>query len=304
VATVAPALPPWRAWWTAARPRTLWAGAAPVAVGTAVALWEGGARAAPALAALAGALLLQVASNFANDVYDHERGADTEERLGPPRATQQGWIAPASMKRAMVGVLAAAAGLGLYLVALGGWPIALVGAAALCAAWAYTGGPWPLGYHGLGDAAVYLFFGVVAVTGTAYVQTGALSAAALCASLPVGALATAILAVNNLRDIETDARAGKRTLAVRWGAGAARAEYAGLLALAFAWPPLAIAAGAAPAGALLAWLAAPLAWSLWRRFARARGPALNPVLGATARLLAVYAALLSAGFALSPGGGT
>ncbi|MGH0036731.1 MAG: 1,4-dihydroxy-2-naphthoate polyprenyltransferase [Myxococcota bacterium] len=301
MATLAPAVSRRHAWVSALRPRTLWAGAAPVAVGTSVAVWEGGARAAPALAALCGALLLQVASNFANDVYDHERGSDGEDRLGPPRATQMGWIGAASMKRATFAVLAAAAAIGLYLVAVGGWPVALAGALAMLAAWAYTGGPWPLGYHGLGDLAVFVFFGLVAVNGTTYVQTLDWSPAALWASLPVGALATAILVVNNLRDIGTDARAGKRTLAVRIGARATRLQYAGLLLFAGLWPVAAVAAGQAPLAVGLVWLSAGEAWRLRRGVAAADAGALNPHLGGTARLLAIYCGLLSAGYLVSAG---
>jgi 1,4-dihydroxy-2-naphthoate octaprenyltransferase len=261
-----------------------------------VAAFEGGARAVPALAALTGALLLQVASNFANDVYDHERGSDGEGRLGPPRATAMGWIPPSVMKRATFAVLAASAVVGLFLAAEGGWPVLMAGLLAMAAAWAYTGGPWPLGYHGFGDLAVFVFFGLVAVNGTAYVQTLEWSPAAFWASLPVGSLATAILVVNNLRDIETDARSGKRTLAVRLGPGATRAEYASLLAVAYVWPLAAFAAGRAPLAVGLVWASLPAAWSVWRAIATADGAALNPALGSTARLLAVYCALLAAGY--------
>jgi len=209
--------PAWRAWLLAARPRTLAVSVAPVAVGSAVAVSEGGARAGPALAALAGALLLQVGSNFANDLFDFEKGVDTEARIGPARATQLGLLSPRQMRLGTAAVFAAAAGVGLILVWMAGWPVAVVGAVSILAAVTYTGGPWPFGYHGLGEVAVFGFFGVVAVVGTDYVQTLALSGRALAASVPVGALATAILVVNNVRDIESDRRAGKRTLSVRLG---------------------------------------------------------------------------------------
>jgi 1,4-dihydroxy-2-naphthoate octaprenyltransferase len=190
---------------------------------------------------------------------------------------------------------------GLYLVAVGGWPVLAAGTLAMLTAWAYTGGPWPLGYHGLGDLAVFVFFGLVAVNGTVYVQTLEWSLPALWASLPVGALATAILVVNNLRDIASDARTGKRTLAVRLGARAARAEYASLLAVAFAAPIGAIATGAAPPSAAAVWLSLPLAVSLGRQVAIREGAALNPLLGGTARLLAVHSGLLALGTALGIG---
>ncbi len=302
MATVAPAQSAprgWRLWAAAARPRTLWAGAAPVAVGTAVAVGEGGFRAGPAIAALAGALLLQIASNLANDVYDHERGADGDDRLGPPRATQMGWISAGAMKRATFGVLALAAAVGMFLVVEAGWPVLVAGLLSIWAAWAYTGGPWPLGYHGLGEVAVAVFFGLVAVTGTTYVQTLTWSPTALAASVPIGALASAILAVNNLRDLDTDASVGKRTVAVRLGRKGARAEYAGLLALAYVWPWAAIALGVAPWSVVVVWLSLPLAWSLVRSVGSLDGVALNPMLGGTARLLAVYGGLLALGLAAS-----
>jgi 1,4-dihydroxy-2-naphthoate octaprenyltransferase len=283
-------------WWLAARPRTLPAAAAPVAVATAIALADGCAAPLPAAAALAGALLLQIGANLANDVFDFEKGADTEGRLGPPRVTQLGLLTPAAVRRGMAAVFAAAAVVGLYLVAVGGWPIALAGALSIAAGLAYTGGPYPLGYHGLGDLAVFLFFGVVAVCGTYWVQALTLPAHVMALSIPIGALATAILVVNNLRDVDTDARAGKRTLAVRWGRGAARIEYAALLLVAYATCPLLWLSGAAPLGVLLPLLTLPFALALVRRVAREQGSALNDVLTATARLELGFALLLGAGW--------
>jgi 1,4-dihydroxy-2-naphthoate octaprenyltransferase len=288
----------WRAWLLAVRPRTLPVAVAPVLVGTALAADAGQAAAAPAAAALAVALLLQVAANLANDVFDFEKGADTEERLGPPRASQLGLLTPRQLRGGTALALGAAALPGLYLVSLGGWPLAVAGALALLAAVAYTGGPFPLGYHGLGDVAVFAFFGVVAVCGSYWVQTLTLPGAVLAASVPMGALASAILAVNNLRDVATDARAGKRTLAVRWGARAARAQYALLLTAAYGTPPLLVAAAAAPVGALLPLLSLPWALALARRVAHESGPALNPVLAATARLELGFAVLLAGGWLL------
>jgi 1,4-dihydroxy-2-naphthoate octaprenyltransferase len=286
-----------RVWLWAARPRTLPLAVAPVLLGTGVALGEGRARALPALAAFWCALWLQLGANLANDVFDAERGADGADRLGPPRATAAGWLAPAAVKRATAAAFAFAALGGLGLVAGGGWPILALGLVSIAAALAYTGGPWPFGYRGLGEAAVLVFFGGVAVAGSHYVQAGALSAAALAASLAPGALAAAVLAVNNLRDRESDARAGKRTLAVRFGERFARREVAVLLALALAWPAgLALAFGRP---LLLGSLAlAPRAFGLARRvLAGEDGAALNETLAATARLAFLHGVLCAAGFA-------
>ncbi len=299
VASALPAPGSPSAWWLAARPRTLPAALAPIAAGTGVAAAEGRAQLDLALASLLTALLLQLAANLANDLYDHARGADAHERLGPPRAAALGLLSPRALRRGLAVTLGAAACSGLVLVAAGGWPIATAGALALVAAWAYTGGPWPLAYHGLGDAAVFGFFGAVGVAGTHYVQAGAGSMLALAAALPVGLLATAILAINNLRDLEGDARIGKRTLSVRLGARAARGYVVALLVLAFAALPLVIAAGAAAP-----WVLAPLALlPLGGRLARAiagglSGVGLNGALAGTAQLTAGFGVLLGAGLAL------
>jgi len=285
-------------WLAATRPATLLAAVAPIAVGTAVAAAEGAARAPLALLALATAVLLQIAANLANDLFDFEKGADTAERRGPARAVASGWIAPAAMRRAVVAVVVAAAFAGLGLVAAGGWPIALAGLLSLAAALAYTGGPWPLGYHGLGDVCVFVFFGIVGVAGSHYVQAGHVSALAVAAALPVGLLVTAILVVNNLRDLDTDARTGKRTLAVRMGARATRAYYGALLATAFAVPATLVAAHALSWTALLPLLALPLALGLARAVARAAdGPSFNAALAGTARLAALFSLLFAVGIA-------
>jgi 1,4-dihydroxy-2-naphthoate octaprenyltransferase len=289
-----------RAWLLAARPATLPAAVAPVAVGTACAAAAGGFRPGPAAAAAVGALLLQVAANFANDVFDFEKGADREDRLGPPRAVQSGLLSPAAMRRGLVAVLAAALAVGVYLAAVAGWPVVAIGIASIAAAVAYTGGPFPLGYHGLGDLMVLLFFGFVAVCGTAFVQVGGLPALAVVAAVPVGALATAILVVNNLRDRAGDAIAGKRTLAVRLGARGARVEYAALLAVAYTVPiGLAVEHGewllAAPV--VTAPWAMRLVGSVWRR----DGLALNSCLPATARLLLLHSLVWAAAIAVAGG---
>jgi 1,4-dihydroxy-2-naphthoate octaprenyltransferase len=270
-----------------------------VLVGTAVATTEGGARALPALAALAGALLLQIGSNLANDVFDYEKGADGADRLGPPRTTQMGLLSPAQVKRGAALVFACAAVVGLYLVAVGGWPVLAVGILSILAALTYTGGPWPFGYHGLGDLAVFLFFGVVAVVGSHYVQTAVVSPAALAASLPVGALATAILVVNNLRDLESDSRAGKRTLAVRLGLTGTRCEYAALVGGAFLCPLAYWLGGLRSAWVLLPVLVLPRALALVRAVCGARkGAELNAALSDTARLMAIFSLLLALGWVL------
>ncbi len=282
-------------WIEAARPRTLPAAVAPVAVGTAAAAAEGAAHAGYAALAGVTALLLQVGANLANDVFDFERGADAEDRLGPRRAVAAGLVPAGAMRRATALAFALAALAGLALVMRGGWPIGLAGVAALGAGLAYTGGPWPLGYHGLGEVLVFLFFGVVGVAGTHYVQALAPSALAFGLSLPVGLLATAILVVNNLRDRVSDDRAGKRTLAVRLGAGRTRTAYGALVVGAYALVAMGVAIGGLGPGALLVFVSAPHALGLVRRLARSDGKALNPCLGATARLEAGFAGLLVLG---------
>ncbi|MDJ0869797.1 MAG: 1,4-dihydroxy-2-naphthoate polyprenyltransferase [Myxococcota bacterium] len=295
-APAAPAPTGWRVWWLAARPRTLPVALAPVAVGTAVAASLGAARAGPALAAALGALLITIGTNLANDVFDAEQGADGADRIGPPRAVQMGWLSPAAVRLAMAAVFAAATAVGVYLVALGGWPVVWIGLLSIAAGIAYTGGPWPLGYHGLGDLTVLVFFGGVAVAGTVWVQALALPPVTWAAALPVGALATAVLVVNNLRDVDSDRRAGKRTLAVRLGRRAARLEYAALLAAAYAVPLALWLATPRPAWVLLPLLSLPLAAPLLRCVATRRdGPALNEALAGTARLELVFALLLAAG---------
>jgi 1,4-dihydroxy-2-naphthoate octaprenyltransferase len=281
-------------WIAAARLRTLPAAVVPVVVGTACAAASGRVAWGPALAALAGALAIQIGTNFANDVFDAERGADGPDRVGPLRAVSAGLITARAMKRAMIAAFGAATLLGIYLVAVAGWPVVAIGVASILSGIAYTGGPWPLGYHGLGDLFVLVFFGFVAVCGTTYVQLGAVPGVALAAALPVGALATAILVVNNIRDRATDERAGKRTLAVRLGRRAALVEYAALLAIAYA-VPLTLALADHP-WAWLPMLSAPLAIARLRAVIAAdTGPAFNRCLAATAQLLLAHGVLFSIG---------
>jgi 1,4-dihydroxy-2-naphthoate octaprenyltransferase len=277
----------------AARPRTLPAAIVPVLVGLAVA-----SRARPidwptAAATLGAALLIQIGTNLANDYYDFVSGADTSERLGPTRITQAGLAEPTVVRNAALGVLALAGLIGIRLVVVGGLPILVVGVFSLILAIAYTGGPWPLAYHGLGDLFVFLFFGVIAVNGTVWLQGVGPSLFSLAASLPVASLATAILVVNNLRDIATDAHAGKRTLAVRLGAAAARVEYLALLSIALLVPLL--LAYFAGGRALIALGALPLAVAEARALFYRKGRELNASLAGTARLHLVFGVLLAIG---------
>jgi len=212
-------------WIEASRPKTLPAAAAPVIMGSAMAFHDGGFHLPAALAALFGALLIQIGTNYANDYFDFKKGADNAERLGPRRATQTGLIAPGVMKRAFILTFALAFVIGLYLIFRGGWPILLIGLLSILFGLLYTGGPYPLGYNGLGDIFVLVFFGPVAVGGSYYVQTLDMTAVVLVAGLAPGFISMAILTVNNLRDIKTDRLAGKRTLAVRFGVAFARFEY-------------------------------------------------------------------------------
>jgi 1,4-dihydroxy-2-naphthoate octaprenyltransferase len=282
------------AWLLATRPRTLVAGAVPVLVGTALAAHTGQARAMPALAALLGAVLIQIGTNLVNDYYDFKKGADAE-RVGETRVSSSGLIPPEQVLAAagLSGALATI--VGLYLVTVGGWPIMAIGLASLLAGFAYTGGPFPLGYHGLGDPFVFIFFGLVAVTGTYYVQTGEVTATALLAAIPVGAIGTAIIVVNNLRDVETDARVGKRTLAVRWGVTFTRSEYVALLLVAFLVPVAMWLTGRGDLWVLLPLLSAPLAAPPLLLMLRERGRPLDRGLALTARLQAAFGILFALG---------
>ena len=287
-----------RIWLGAARPRTLPAAIAPVLVGSALA-WHDAAFNAPAAAlCLAFALLVQIGTNFANDYYDFVRGADTAARVGPRRAVAAGLIAPATMKRAMLAVFAAAFLVGLGLLAWGGPWLLAIGVASIACGIAYTGGPWPLAYLGLGDVFVFLFFGLVAVGGTYFVQAGRLTLDAVLAGVPIGLLAANILVVNNYRDAETDAAANKRTLVVRFGRGAARAQFVASLALALGVPLLFLVRGYR-AWCLLPLVLAPIAWSQARRLRDSKTPSeLIALLGDTGKLLAVYALLFGASLVL------
>jgi 1,4-dihydroxy-2-naphthoate octaprenyltransferase len=284
-----------KVWLLAARPKTLPAAAAPVIVGTAVALNEDVFRLGPALAALLAALLIQIGANLANDVFDYKKGADAGDRLGPLRVTQAGLLTPGQVMSGMLLTFGLAALLGVYLILVGGWPVLVIGLLSITSGIAYTGGPFPLGYNGLGDLFVFLFFGFAAVCGTYYVQAGTVSAAALWASIPMGALTTNILVVNNLRDIETDRAAGKMTLAVRLGARGAQAEYLLLLALAYAAPLLMWLLKVTTPWVLLAWLSLPWTVSPLRLVLNEEGRILNKALAETARLVLLFAMFFSLG---------
>ena len=288
----------WRAWLLAARPKTLPVAVAPVLVGTAAAVADEVFRSGPALAALAGALLLQIGANIANDYFDFKKGADTEERVGPLRVTQARLLTPHQVVIGMALVFGLAALVGVYLILAGGWPVALIGVLAILAALAYTGGPYPLGYNGLGEVFVFLFFGLAAVCGTYYVQAQVLSAAVLWAALPLGALAMAVLAVNNLRDIATDRASGKRTLAVRLGEPGAVKEYWSFLGLAYLAPLVAFLFGAVSVGVLLTWVSLPLAVRLGQQVDVLRGRQLNAILARTSQLELVFAVLFGLGLVL------
>lgn len=286
-----------RAWWLACRPATLTAALVPVMVGVAAAVADGGFSLGPALAALFGALAIQVGTNFANDVFDYEKGADTEDRLGPTRAVQAGLLSPAQMKRGMIVAFGLATAAGLYLTWVAGWVIVLIGVASILSGILYTAGPYPLAYLGLGDVFVMLFFGFVAVMGTTFVQTGTWSEVSAWAAVPVGALSTAVLVVNNVRDRLQDVHANKRTLAVRFGRRFAEVEYLGLLIAAYAVPVYLYAAGHG-APVLLPLVSLPVAARLFVALLKNEGRPLNATLAGTAKLLLVHGVLLSVGLAI------
>ena len=288
----------WQVWMLAARPKTLPAAASGVVAGTALTLRDGHFRLGPALAALLVALLLQIGSNLANDVYDYERGADAGERHGPTRVTQAQLLTPDQVKVGMWAVFGLSALLGLYLAFVAGWVVILIGLAAIFSAIAYTGGPFPLGYYGLGDLFVFIFFGVAAVAGTYFVQVGSVSAQAWWMSLPIGWLIVDILVVNNLRDINADRAAGKHTLAVRFGEAGARIQFVVLLVAAYFLLPVLALMNILPWTSLLAWLSIPLGWRIWQIVRKQAGPPLNAALAGTGQTTLVYSLLFLVGMLL------
>jgi len=302
-----------RAWLMAARPQTLPAGSAPVVVGAGLAVHAGVFAPLPWLGALVGALLIQVGTNFANDYYDAMKGADTDEREGFTRVTAGGIIPPERVKRAMIATYGLAVVVGVSLVAVGGLPILVVGLSAIAAGILYTGGPYPYGYRGLGDLFVFIYFGVVAVTGTYYVQAvteagvglfpvglpaGTVPLDAVVASLPAAGLSTAILVVNNVRDRETDAAAGKRTLAVALGYTWSRGEFLVLVGMAYVVPVVFALDSAYGVWALAPLLTLPLAASIGRTvLTHTGGDALNPALERVGQTLFVHSILFAGGLA-------
>jgi len=295
-------LSPLHIWLMAARPRTLPAAVAPVLVGTALAATEGTFKWPTFVAAMLGALFIQVGTNLSNDYSDARRGADTEDRLGPVRVTAGGLVPPRRVLVATYVAFGMAVLAGAYLIATAGWELLLVGAASILAGVLYTGGPRPYGYEGLGEVFVFLFFGVVAVTGSYFAQVERLTWEAFVLAVPVGLLASAILVVNNVRDLETDRRAGKRTLAVRLGRPRARGLYAAMVYGAFLCAPLPWLIGSEELSAWLALplLALPLGVPVVRTVRnRTDGPSLNGALARTGMLQLVFCALLSAGILAS-----
>jgi 1,4-dihydroxy-2-naphthoate octaprenyltransferase len=294
----APSTPGLGAWMLAIRVPTLSAAVVPVLVGTALAVRFGHTSGVIFVVTLCAAVLIQIGTNLTNDLFDFQKGADTGERLGPVRVVQAGLLTQKQVATASVLSFGLAVVLGLYLVIIGGWPILTIGLAAIVSGIAYTGGPWPLGYHGLGDVFVFVFFGLVAVLGTFYLQSGTVTGAALIASLPVAMLVTAILVVNNLRDVDTDRRAGKHTLAVRFGRDATRIEYSVLVMGAYLIAATMWLAGVNSAWALLPWLTLPLGLRLVRGVWRTEGPTLNLTLRQTAGLHLIFGVLLAASLVL------
>ena len=294
----APASRPLSLWFSAIRPATLWASLTPVLIGTALATHHDLFALVPALLALLGAVFIQIGTNLSNDLFDHLKGADGPDRVGPARATSKGWFTTRQMIWAttLAFLLSALCGIGLTVHA--GWPVLAIGAISILSGLAYTAGPYPLAYLGLGDIFVAAFFGPVAVLGTYFVQAGSIPDSVFLASIPPGLLITMILVVNNLRDRHTDAKVQKNTLAVRFGAKAARIEYT-LLALAtYLFLGIAIVQGDLPREAFLSFMSAPVAilecYKIWIR----DGHDLNASLGSTARLGLLYAILFTVGLSL------
>ncbi len=286
-------------WVLAARPKTLPAAASPVIVGSAAAFSAGGFRLGVFLAALLAALLLQIGANFANDVFDYYKGADAHQRLGPLRVTQSGLLKPKQVFWGMWFVFGTASLLGVYLFWIAGWPILLIGVASILAALAYTGGPLPYGYYGLGDFFVFVFFGPAAVCGTYFAHLQSVSVTAFLASLPMGFLITAILVVNNLRDIQSDRAAGKKTLAVRLDVDGTRKEFLFLVAAAYLVCPLMWVLEVSNVGSMFAWLSIPYVIFLVRMVWNVTGRPLNAALAGVGKLTLVYAIFFSLGMIIS-----
>ena len=284
-------------WVLASRLKTLTAAISPVLVGVSLAIHDGEFQLFIAFMTLLAAVLIQIGANFANDVYDFLNGSDREDRLGPTRATQSGLIPPEDMKKGMWLVFALAICVGFYLASIGGWPIVWIGLASIASAIAYTGGPYPLGYHGWGDVFVFVFFGIIAVPGTYYLQSGFVSYDSILFGIPLGALSTAILIVNNLRDADTDIKSGKRTLAVRFGKTFVKIEYIIMMVVAFAIPIYILQFWDELSLYIILFLL-PISIRLIQSLYNETGISLNPVLVNTAQFLFHFSILLSIGLIL------
>jgi len=282
-------------WLMAARIKTLPAAISPVILGCALAYHDGFFYIFICFMTLLAAVLIQVGANFANDVYDFQKGSDREDRLGPTRATQSGLISPEKMKKAMWQMFVLAICVGFYLAFIGGWPIVIIGIASIAAGIAYTGGPYPLGYHGFGDVFVFIFFGLIAVPGTYYLQILEVSELSLWMGVIMGMLSTAILVVNNLRDLDTDKLSGKRTLAVRLGKEFSKIQYSILIILPFLLPLYLWLNLENELSLLITILALPISIHLIKQIFFLTGSNLNLILERTARFMFIFTLLLSAG---------
>jgi len=288
-----------RAWLIAARPPTLLAAVAPVLVGGGLAIGDDVFRIDAFAAALVAAVLINMAANFANDASDAHRGADTPDRIGPPRAVATGLLTARQVWTGVAAAIGLAAALGVYLAWISSWAILAVGVASLLAMLGYTGGPWPYGYRGLGEVFVFVFFGLVAVVGSRYVHDATVTDEAWLLGVPVGFLVTAILVANNVRDIDTDRAAAKRTLAVRIGRPATRVLYLVLVGGAFGLISAYVALNLIPTWSLIGLAAVPLVIAPIRTvMTRTDGPSLVAALQGTARLHAVFGLLLAIGVAI------
>jgi 1,4-dihydroxy-2-naphthoate octaprenyltransferase len=286
-------------WIMAARPRTLSLSVTPVLVGTAMA-WaaEGEVPWLPVLAALIASVFIQLGTNIHNDAADFERGSDGPDRIGPPRVTASGLLSATTVNRGALVCFAIVALLGLYLTYVGGWPILLLGILSIAAGWGYTGGPYPIAYTPLGEVFVVAFFGVAAVAGTYFLCRGHITGSALTSGLAIGSLTGAVLLVNNYRDVESDARAGRRTLPIVAGNATTIAIYAALMLLPFALLPL-IGLKLPHGHVWPAFIALPPALaSIWRFAGEQRGPAFNRILVQTVQVQLAFSLLLSVGLLL------
>ena len=285
-------------WLLAARLKTLPAAISPVMLGSALAFHDGSFHVFISVVTLIAALLIQIGANFANDVFDFQKGADKEDRLGPTRVTQAGLISPKKMKKAMWLIFALAICAGFYLAFIGGWPIVWIGLASIAAGIAYTGGPYPLGYHGWGDVFVFIFFGLIAVPGTYYLQIGIVNELSLWMGAFMGMLSTAILVVNNLRDADTDMLSGKKTLAVRFGKKFSKIQYSILIFIPFLLPLYIWWNAENELSVLITIIALPIPFILISQIFSLTGSDLNLILVQTARFLFIFTVLLSAGLVL------